>query len=155
MKMIKSFCGVTVPKNTSQFTYLSSPKSTVAMAGPIRFFLSVQRFYQMLGICPSLQMEQKWNFTWKNIFHLCLFVQIFISSMLICIFRATTMFEYCTNIYVCITESVCIFYYSHQMFKIANIFNFFKHVDELIEKCKLSLNNWSELNLQIFISSIT
>lgn len=61
-----------------------------------------------------------------------------ISSMTVCIFRAKTMFEYCCNVYVFITELTVIFNYSHQMFMIINILKINEKIDELVELCKYS-----------------
>lgn len=113
------------------------------MADPshIRFFVRAQKFYQMLGICPSYRMEHKWNFNSKNIFILYLCVQMFISSMASCIFEVDTLFDYCANIYVCLTELANIFSYSLQICEIVNISNFIHQIDEFIGKCKLNSNS--------------
>lgn len=120
-------------------TLLISLISTVTMAGPptrIRFFVNAQQYYRMLGLYPSQQLDQKCHANWKNILCLYLHLQMLISPMAFCFFEAKTMFEYCFNIYVFITESTTIFLYAHQMFQIVNILNFIQSIEKLIEKCK-------------------
>lgn len=105
---------------------------------PIRFFVSAQELYGLLGICQTPQIESKWTFNRKNVFIVYLFVQMFLSAMAFCLFDAKTIFDYCINVYVSITVFGCIFTYSPQIIGKANIFTFIHKIDELIENRKLN-----------------
>lgn len=103
------------------------------MAGPIRFFVNVRKFFHKLGI-DSSQMNSKWGLNWKNLLFLYSQIQIFVLTIAFCLYDAKTMFDYGCCAYISISELACFFYYSLQLLEIAYILEWIKKVDGLIGK---------------------
>lgn len=105
------------------------------MAGPVRLFVNVQRFFHISGIVPP-QINSKWRLNWKNYLILYSLMQMFIATMAFCIFEAKTLFDYSSCAFICSTELACFIAYLLQSFGIVNILNWIQSFDELIETSK-------------------
>lgn len=110
-------------------------KSALTMAGTIRLFVRVRKIYYVLGLDPS-QMDTKWCLNGKNLIVLFLLIQMFISTMAFGLCEATTLFEYGSCAFICISELACCLAYLTKRFIIVELLNWIKRVDELIENSK-------------------
>lgn len=105
------------------------------MAGPIRLFVSVRKFVYALGLDPS-QADSLWHLNERNVIVLFLLMQMFITTMAFGLCEAKTLFEYGSCTFVCISEIGCCLICLTTRLIIADLWNWIKKVDVLIEKSK-------------------
>lgn len=102
----------------------------------IKLFLTVKKFYEIIGIClPRSESNRKWSmFNIKNVSILIFLIQMFLASTAFVLFQAKTVFEYGFPTYVSMTLTSSVIYLFIQLWKIEDILRLMKTCDEFIEK---------------------
>lgn len=104
------------------------------MAGRIKLFQHLQRYYfQAMGIFLS-QSNQKCSPNWRNLSTAFFIAQLFLAAFAYLLFKANSTFEYGTNFYVSISESCCLSYFFIQYRQMPKISKLIESCEEFIEK---------------------
>lgn len=105
------------------------------MAGSVQLFLTIRRFYYMLGIDLS-QVNQKWGLNWRNVVFLYTITQMFVSTAAYCIYEANTLYEYGCCTYICVTEVAVFITYLLQKLKMVKRYEWIAKFEGLIDTRK-------------------
>ena len=85
------------------------------MAGSTRLFLSIQKYYQTLGIYPESNGNVLLNF--RNLFAIFCFVQNFFSTLTFFLFKANTTLEHGVTFYAFVSEFFVLLFLFIQMWQ--------------------------------------
>lgn len=104
------------------------------MAGSIKLFQHLQRYYyKAMGIFLP-QSNQKCSPNWRNLFTAFFIAELFFAAFAFLLFKAKTTFEYGTNFYASISESCCLSYFFIQYRQMPNIAKLIESCEKFIEK---------------------
>lgn len=112
-------------------------RSFKEMAGQLKLkmFQSLRKYFQILGTYSPGPDESR-LFNLKNIFTLFCYIQLFISAVAFTLFKAKTVIEFGLNYYGYMTELLCVFVISTQIYQMNNILKLIEDCEDFIEKSK-------------------
>lgn len=107
------------------------------MAGPIKIklFQSLRKYFETLGTL-SPETEDNHPFNWRNTFVLFGYFQLFASVLAFTMFEATQVVEFGLNYYGYMTEVLCAFAITTQIYRMVDILELIENCEEFIEKSK-------------------
>lgn len=102
-------------KIEASYRFTTSSLLILAMAGRIKFFQTILQIYETIGIYPPHQTDQKFTFNVRNFVFLFSHAQLFISTLACLLYDATSVYDYGSSFYGCITGIYIFYYVSYQL----------------------------------------
>lgn len=124
----------------------------MAMAGGIKLFQFLRKFYEMAGFYPSQSLSQNPSFNAKSIFFLFSLVQFLAASIAFFMFAVSSINERADCLYLGLTSAACTIHVLMHIYKITQILQLIVNFEKFIEKSNLKIKFFGENVLLLLIS---